>query len=385
MSELTTATARTPIRHALLLTVSATTLLSLVLPALADENARPTVWIELGGQWNSLSGQPEKIIPLFTVVGEQHGLISAADVQSAPRSSIGETGQISFQPTNSDWNFSASVQYGRSSRKQYRHEENRAGAYLNPPIHFEYIYGTAGIINQTADYSAKSNESHAIVDFAVGKDVGLGLWKQSVSSQISFGVRFAQFTAKSSINLRGDPYPHRSGFKYFTPSHASIPFNAFRQYYKATPEMSRSFRGWGPSISWNGSVPVIQSGGEDAEVAFDWGANVGVLFGRQKAHVHHHTSGNLYTLRPFDALSGLPKYTETHYVNSASVTRSRSVVVPNVGGLAGFSLKFSNAKISLGYRADFFFGAMDGGIDARKTYDRDFYGPFATISIGLGG
>src|SRR6185437_8000094 len=163
---------------------------------------------------------------------------------------------------NSDWNFSASVQYGRSSRKQYRHEENRAGAYLNPPIHFEYIYGTAGIINQTADYSAKSNESHAIVDFAVGKDVGLGLWKQSVSSQISFGVRFAQFTAKSSINLRGDPYPHRSGFKYFTPSHASIPFNAFRQYYKATPEMSRSFRGWGPSISWNGSVPVINPAGK---------------------------------------------------------------------------------------------------------------------------
>jgi hypothetical protein len=56
-----------------------------------------------------------------------------------------------------------------------------------------------------------------------------------------------------------------------------------------------------------------------------------------------------------------------------------------VGGFAGVSFRYSRAKLSLGYRADFFFGAMDGGIDTRATYDRNFYGPFATISIGLGG
>jgi hypothetical protein len=37
------------------------------------------------------------------------------------------------------------------------------------------------------------------------------------------------------------------------------------------------------------------------------------------------------------------------------------------------------------YRADFFFGAMDGGIDTAKKENVGFYGPFATISIGLGG
>ena len=36
-----------------------------------------------------------------------------------------------------------------------------------------------------------------------------------------------------------------------------------------------------------------------------------------------------------------------------------------------------------GALADFFFGAMDGGIDTRKTEDEKFYGPFATISLGL--
>ena len=46
---------------------------------------------------------------------------------------------------------------------------------------------------------------------------------------------------------------------------------------------------------------------------------------------------------------------------------------------------FTNAKISAGYRGDFFFGAMDTGNDTRKTKTVGFYGPFATISIGSGG
>jgi hypothetical protein len=63
--------------------------------------------------------------------------------------------------------------------------------------------------------------------------------------------------------------------------------------------------------------------------------------------------------------------------------RSHSAVVPNIGAFAGFSFKYDTAKLTLGYRADFFFGAIDGGIDARKTYDRNFYGPYATVSLGL--
>ena len=59
------------------------------------------------------------------------------------------------------------------------------------------------------------------------------------------------------------------------------------------------------------------------------------------------------------------------------------VVVPNLGGFAGVSFVNGSAKIKFGYRADFFFGAMDEGIDTRKSETLGFYGPFATISIGL--
>jgi len=41
--------------------------------------------------------------------------------------------------------------------------------------------------------------------------------------------------------------------------------------------------------------------------------------------------------------------------------------------------------VSFGYRADIFFGAMDSGWDTRSTKNLSFYGPFASVAIGLGG
>jgi hypothetical protein len=77
---------------------------------------------------------------------------------------------------------------------------------------------------------------------------------------------------------------------------------------------------------------------------------------------------------------------QTLYVQPP-VTHSRShmVTIPNIGGFAGLSYRFPNAKISAGYRADFFFGAKDSGLETRSTTDVGFHGPYATISIGLGG
>ncbi len=78
------------------------------------------------------------------------------------------------------------------------------------------------------------------------------------------------------------------------------------------------------------------------------------------------------------------RYRTTHQYAPHHNTRSRRVTVPNVGGFAGLSYNYANAKLSFGYKADFFFGAIDGGIDVRKSENRAFYGPYASISIGLG-
>ena len=73
------------------------------------------------------------------------------------------------------------------------------------------------------------------------------------------------------------------------------------------------------------------------------------------------------------------------YQNSGAHTRAKFATVPNIGGFAGASWRIQNFKVSAGYRADLFFGAMDGGIDAAKKENVGFYGPFASVSVGLGG
>jgi len=110
-------------------------------------------------------------------------------------------------------------------------------------------------------------------------------------------------------------------------------------------------------------------------VALDWGVNAAVLFGRQKAKTSHHSTVSYVKGTAVQSVNAYPPVNRT---------RSRMVVIPNIGGFAALSYRFPNAKLSAGYRADFFFGARDSGFETRSTADVGFHGPFATISIGLG-
>lgn len=111
----------------------------------------------------------------------------------------------------------------------------------------------------------------------------------------------------------------------------------------------------------------------------DWGVNAAVLFGRQRAHVRHQTQ-SCYAKGVWAST-----YCQRAYVNpQADDKRSHAALIANLGGFAGLSFRYVDAKISLGYRADMFFNAIDGGIATRKEQNRSFYGPYASISIGLG-
>jgi hypothetical protein len=121
-------------------------------------------------------------------------------------------------------------------------------------------------------------------------------------------------------------------------------------------------------------------------LTMDWGVTGAILFGRQRSKAHHQTTGN-YVEKTGPRFEPPYQHRATsHYTHGPyDHDRTRTVAIPNVGGFAGTTLKFPDIQFSLGYRADFFFGAMDGGIDAVKKESVGFYGPFATISIGLGG
>lgn len=349
--------------------------------ACAEDVERPTVWFELGGQLSGMEGGQEDFSPEM-MNGRPAIFYPSQKFERPARYAFEETGSISIDPARTDWVFNASVRYGRSkSNKHLQQQTNPDPFYKYNPSGYKITLFP--VAQRFAETTAHNSEQHLVLDFSAGKDVGLGLFGNGATSVISAGVRFAQFTSQTNISLKSDPDWHFAT-KYNTFFHTMTNGQPFHSNI-ATLRAERSFRGVGPSVSWKSSMPL--SGGNSATLAVDWGVNAAILFGRQKAHTYHQSTIRSLPENGPMALNGnnAVPHTVPGFPVTSDHTRSRSITVPNIGGFAGVSFKYPNAKVSLGYRADFFFGAMDGGIDARKTYDRNFYGPFATVSVGLGG
>ena len=372
------------IRWQLLSTVSAFALLASTYTADAagSDADHPQIWIELGGQMENIDGQGEVFAPAFLANNLNSPVLTPVtplQAQRPPKFSFGEEGSISFQPDSSDWVFSAALRIGRSSN--FRHVDHQT----NDAFHTLYKSDVAKYPSKPpispenfADTQVHRKESHAVLDFLAGKDVGLGMFGRNASSILSLGVRFAQFTSKESLDIRARP---DRTIKYAQPvPHITLLLPYFHTYH-VTGNASRGFRGVGPSLSWTGSAPFAGNA-QDGEITFDWGADAAILFGKQRSHIRHEEAG--YYESPLAALRGRSYEYITVYQHSGHRSIEHSVTVPNVGGFAGISFKYSDAKLSLGYRADFFFGAMDTGIDAVKKSDLAFNGPFASISFGLG-
>jgi hypothetical protein len=367
-------------RWQLMATASALALLtsvSMTGASAADDADRASVWVELGGQLERIDGGESVYAPEFVVKNDAaaYNLVSPLSMRAAPRYGFAGEGKLTFAPQGTDFVFTAAARFGRTNGYKERHQQTttqllQTNGYAPDNPKYAKFYKPVTRFNHT---SQKTSESHLIVDFKAGKDVGLGMFGGRGESTVSLGVRFAQFASRSNTVIRSfpDPYYPRN-WKYQTKPH--------HHSYYAHAQNERSFHGIGPSISWEGDAPLAGNR-ETGGVTFDWGVNGAVLFGRQKALGATQVSGRYFMGSPF----ALPPPPTSHYVHSKPFSRSRSKIVPNFGGFAGLSARYSHAKFSFGYRGDFFFGPMDGGLDTRDTRNRSFYGPFATISIGLGG
>jgi hypothetical protein len=353
MSELTNVRSeRSDIRRRLLTTVCATALLVCVSASHEAKADDAPFWIELGGTFSHLEDTQDAYLPPFAVATPRppFAQVSPAEVQKVSPASWDGSAKISFEPTGTDLVFSAGVLYGKA---------NRARSLIQQTVQpyggaFSDVYPASQIV------TSKNNASHAVADFRAGKDIGLGMLGMRGSSLISLGVRYAQFQSQSSATIRSQPTNLADGL-------------AYNRFY-ATFAETRKFTGVGPSLSWDASAGLV---GDPAsgEIALDWGASAAVLFGRQTVRGHHQTTDNYF--------HHFYRYLAYHHTGSPN--RSKQASVPNVGGFAALSWRYPNAKVSVGYRADFFFGAMDGGVDAARKEHVGFYGPFATVSVGLGG
>jgi hypothetical protein len=383
MSELVnTACDERDFRWHLLSTVCAVALFASASGAIAsDEAEHPVMWIELGGQFERVDTPETLFAPLFVTKAEPDFSDPMLGAQRAPRFSVGGEAKLVFAPEDTNWIFSASVRYGRSNAAKHLHYQS---SHKTTQTHFSHLVTENGRpLERYGDGQSKSNSSHLALDFLAGKDVGLGLFGTGGSSILSAGIRFAQFTSSGDITLHARPI-YRSGPFITKPPPYPFHFHgAYFQTNRAFIQLKHSTEAVGPTLSWDASVPVVRTDTSVA-LALDWGANAAILFGRQRTKMHHQTKSSYFYVYPGGQgqyASRLHGYTNTPPDRNGA----RNVTIPNVGGFAGMSLKFPNAKVSVGYRADFFFGAVDNGIDTRKSQNVGFYGPFATIDVGLGG
>ena len=253
MSEHTTKrNGRNDFRQQLLTTVSALALAGFVCVqdanAADDDMDRPTVWVELGGQFERADSAPPIFAPPFSDLASpvDRGIMTSA--QQPPKFSIGGEGKISFTPEGTNWVFSASARYGRADSARHLHHETpgfpeeKFTAGGNPFVDYTPAVRVFG------DGQANSEETHLVVDFQAGKDVGLGLFGTGSSSVVSAGVRFAQFTSKADATLHarlGDHVVTKS-----KPGKYRI-YSVPRHTYTAVFHAERNSQAIGPSLSWD--------------------------------------------------------------------------------------------------------------------------------------
>ena len=207
MSELiTNRLVHNDIRLQLLTTVSALAICGSIYTgdaAHARDTDHPTVWIELGGQFERVESEQDAFLPPFLTAEPRPGFEteSPASRQRPPRYALGGEAKFVLAPNDSDWLFSAAIRFGRSNNGRHLHQQTTQRVQ---PGGLNFA-GTAPLYaNLTAfgDTDTAHAESHAIADFMVGRDVGVGLWGRGASSVFSFGVRFAQFTSRNANTLR---------------------------------------------------------------------------------------------------------------------------------------------------------------------------------------
>ena len=241
------------LRIGLLTTVSAVALLGAAWTspvAATEDEDRPTVWIELGGQLERANNSQETFMPPFFDGAPAAVLAPMLDAQKPPQYAIGGEAKITLSPSGSDWVFTASLRYGRSNATRQLHYQShhettpftQSGRNLG-------ITGSA--LAKMGDAQGGLSATHFILDFQAGKDVGLGLFGQGSASVLSAGVRFAQFT--SSTDLLFHARPAYMAYPFGKPGKYSLHSRYFRSN-TAVIQSKRSTEAFGPSLSWDASA-----------------------------------------------------------------------------------------------------------------------------------
>jgi outer membrane receptor protein involved in Fe transport len=347
--------------------------------------------VETGGQIQRQNAPNQALMPGFA-----SAFPAPIDILATPQGRDLDWGnggylKLTYQPTGSPWRISTAVRYGRTNGSLKAHAEHQTdpvcvfGGYFASfcdyftPDNPKYKMINQFSIADHADSIINDREEHTLVDFAVGRDVGLGQLEQS---SLSLGLRHADFKSTTMAVFRGIPDwdAHEGFISSFYGSYVA------HTRYDGVINARRDFKGLGPVAAWEASYPVL--GNADlGRVAIDWSVSGGVLLGTQKVSISGSDKAS-YFLTDGLAVLGLRNPDGPVSVTETPVgpySRSKSVTVPTAAVSLGLSYQVERFQMGAGYRWERYFNAIDGGFTERKSYDRTIDGPYFKVSVGFGG
>lgn len=265
-------------------------------------------------------------------------------------------GALTFQPAGSPNIFSLGVKFGKSkhSSKSLSFSTSGTSSYSGPS-------GPGILYTQYhLDLDARQRSEHLMVDFEVGREVGMGMASSSV---VSVGLRYANFKVDTDIAYSG---ALTSGVlltgKYNPPTgtdaRAPAAYAAAGKYYgpyvnliAGSGQIRRKFQGIGPRISWKAQHDFADSG-----FFLSWGVGANLLYGKREAH----------------GVASDPTL-------GVDFDRDKKVWSPGFDAAVAIGYTTGPVSLKLGYQVDAQYGVIDAGFEKEVKHDYVTHGPFASI------
>jgi len=292
--------------------------------------------------------------------------------------------KLTYRPSGSPWSVSAGVRYGKTNgtNKFRQFADGDVGCVLGgkyafmcaPDFYAPYANNHTYLITATdwADATITHKEEHTLVDFMVGRDVGLGL--PGMKSELSAGVRYADIKSTTHMRMTGIPDWNLAD-QFVTIKYSTAHF------YDADLTSNRRFKGAGPVLTWDAAQPILGNA-DTGRLNLDWSVTGGVLFGRQNTRVTGQQTAIAYDTK----YSSIPRTRSGDpVVTRGPDPRSKSTSAPVLDLSLGLSYEAQRFKIGAGYRWERYYNALDAGYAEHKSYDRTIDGPYFKVSVGFGG
>jgi iron complex outermembrane receptor protein len=284
----------------------------------------------------------------------------------------GDGREVKFTYNAGDWKAWLGARFGKtngSSVGVFRSEPGNSGCQSSKYVAPNFCVTNPANLVTTTNWSQsghRQKEEHTIVNFAAGRDIGMGLFE---ASTLSVGLRYADLNSAQDISLYGISH-------WDVPTGTVVSQTGHR--HRLSAHADHGFEGVGPVVSWDASKLLI--GDDDAgHLDIDWSVTAGALFGDQDTSIQGEERAEtiLFSLVSLGEV--------TTMATPVAIQRSSSRTVPVVDVSLGLSYTVNRAKISAGYRWERYFNAIDGGYDETQQYDRTIDGPYLTLAIGFGG